>query len=177
MADPKQSGSPDGEPDYLAVGFLRRPHGINGEILMDLHTDFPERLKPGRRLYLGDEHKPVTIAGVRTHGASVLVKLKGIHTPEAAGKLRNTWLFTRAKDVPPLPEGQFYQYQLLGLNVLDESGASLGTLTEILETGANDVYVVTDESGRELLLPAIPSVVLEMQPKDGFIRVHVPEGL
>ena len=177
MVDPKRSGSPDGEPDYLAVGFLRRPHGVNGEILMDLHTDFPERLKPGRKLFLGEGRRPVTVAGVRTHGESVLVRLKGINTPEEAGHFRNTWVFAKTKDVPALPEGQYYQYQLLGLNVLDESGASLGTLTEILETGANDVYVVKDGTGRELLLPVIPSVILEIQPGDGFIRVHLLEGL
>jgi len=177
MAVPKHSGSPGGEPDYLAVGFLRRPHGVNGEILMDLHTDFPERLKSGRRLFLGEERKPTTLVGIRPHGDRVLVRLKGIQTPEAAGLLRNTWVFTRTKDVPPLPEGKYYQHQMLGLKVMDEDGHSLGTLTEILETGANDVYVVTDEEDRELLLPAIPEVILEVQPKDGFIRVHLLEGL
>jgi len=161
----------------LAVGFLRRPHGVDGEILMDLHTDFPERLRPGRKLFLGDEHKPVTLIAVRPNGKSVLVRLKGIDTPETAGQLRNTWLFARTKDVPALPEGQYYQYQLLGLDVLDEAGKLLGKLTEILETGANDVYVVTGEDGTELLLPAIPSVILELKPEDGFIRVHVLEGL
>ena len=78
---------------------------------------------------------------------------------------------------PSLPEGQYYQYELLGLNVVDEENHLLGILTEILETGANDVYVVTDEAGRELLLPAIPSVILDLQPESGFIRVHLLEGL
>jgi 16S rRNA processing protein RimM len=177
MADRKSTGSPLGEPDYLAVGFLRRPHGLDGSMLMDLHTDFPERLRAGRRLFLGDEHKPVTLSSVRQHSESVIVKLKGIDTPEAAGRYRNTWLFVKTKDMPALPEGQHYQYQLLGLKVVDEEGQVLGILTEILETGANDVYVVTNEGGQELLLPAIPSVILELRPEDGLIRVHVLEGL
>jgi 16S rRNA processing protein RimM len=177
MADQKSTGSPPGEPDYLAVGFLRRPHGLGGEMLMDLHTDFPERLKAGRKLFLGDERKAVTLAAVRKHGENVLVKLKGLDTSEAVGRYRNTWLFVKTKDVPSLPEGQYYQHQLLGLKVLDEEGRELGSLTQILETGANDVYVVTDEAGKELLLPAIPPVILELKPEDGFIRVHLIEGL
>lgn len=177
MAAPKHSGSLNGEPEYLAVGFLRRAHGVTGEMVMDLHTDFPERLKSGRNLFLGEERKPVTLIGIRPHGASVLVRLKGIQTPEAAGRLRNTWVFARTKELPPLPEGKYYKYQLLGLDVVDESGRSLGKLKEILETGANDVYVVTNEAGQELLLPAIPEVILEIRPEDGFLRVHLLEGL
>ena len=177
MVETKHTGSPTGEPDYLAVGFLRRPHGIGGEMLMDVHTDFPERLKPGRRLYLGGEHVPVTLTHTRPHGNGLLVKIKGMDTPEEAGKHRNTWLFVKTSEVPALPEGQYYQYQLLGLNVLDEEGRTLGVLKEILATGANDVYVVTNEAGQELLLPVIPEVVLELKPKEGFIRVHLLEGL
>ena len=177
MADVKLPGSPVGEPEYLVIGFLRRPFGVSGEILMDLHTDFPERFRTGRKVYVGDEYKPMTLASVRPHGENLLVRLRGVNTPEAAGQYRNTWLFIKTKDAPPLPEGQYYQYQLLGLKVVDEAGHPLGTLTEILETGANDVYVVKDEAGKEILLPAIPSVILDVQPEAGLIRVHVLEGL
>lgn len=106
MADVQRPGLPTGEPDYLAVGFLRRPHGVAGEILMDLHTDFPERLKPGRKLFLGDDYQPVALAAVRAHGKSVLVTLKGIETPEAAGRFRNTWVFAKTKDMPPTAGGE-----------------------------------------------------------------------
>ncbi len=177
MAEPKNAGSPLGEPDYLAVGYLRRPHGVAGEMLMDLHTDFPERLKPGRSFYLGEEHLPVTLVHVRAHSNGVLVKLKGVDTPEEAGKYRNSWLFVKTREVPPLPEGKYYQHQLLGLDVMDEEGRLLGKLTEILETGANDVYVVARQAGGELLLPAIPSVILDLKPEEGYIRVHLLEGL
>ncbi len=177
MADVKLPGSPVGEPEYLVIGFLRRPFGVSGEILMDLHTDFPERFRTGRKIYVGDEHKPMTLASVRPHGENMLVRLRGVNTPEMAGQYRNTWIFIKTKDAPPLPEGKYYQYQLLGLKVVDEADHPLGTLTEILETGANDVYVVTDEAGKETLLPAIPSVILDVQPEAGFIRVHLLEGL
>lgn len=177
MADPKKAGSPTGEPDYLAVGFLRRPHGVTGEMLMDLHTDFPERLKPGRRLFLGEEHLPVTLVRARPHASGLLIKLEGVNNPEAAGKYRNTWLFVKTHDIPPLPNGQYYQHQIIGLKVVDENDKPLGTLTEILETGANDVYVVVREDGGELLLPAIPQVILDLRPEEGYLRVHLLDGL
>ncbi len=171
------SGSPAGEPEYLVVGFLRRPHGVRGEIAMDVYTDFPERLKSGKRLYVGEEHVLVQLAGVRPHQNGLLVRFKGVDTPEAAGQFRNQWVYVKTSELPPLPAGQFYQHQLLGLHVEDEQGKLLGVLVEILETGANDVYVVVDEKGRELLLPAIPPVILDVQPERGFIRVHLLDGL
>ena len=178
MADKKNpSGSPDGEPVYLVIGFLRRAHGVRGEIIMDLHTDFPERLRNGRKLFVGDDHTPMTLAGARPHAKGMLVKFKGIETPEAAGQLRNQWVYVRAVDVPDLPEGKIYQHELFGYKVMDDEGNPLGELVEILETGANNVYVVRDTSGKEILLPAIPSVVLEIDPARRLMRVHLLEGL
>jgi len=178
MADNKNaSGSPDGEPVYLTVGFLRRPHGVQGEIILDLHTDFPERLKSGRKLFLGEEHTPMTLVSARPHAKGMLIKFKGVETPEDVGQFRNQWVYVHASDVPPLPEGQLYQHELFGFAVVDESDNLLGELAEILETGANDVYVVRDANGREILLPAIPSVILEIDPARRLIRVHMLEGL
>ena len=178
MADKKSaSGSPDGEPVYLTVGFLRRPHGVSGEIILDLHTDFPERLKSGRKLFLGEEYKPMTLVSARPHAKGMLIKFKGIETPEDVGQFRNKWVYVKASDVPPLPEGQLYQHELLGFSVVDESHDLLGELVEILETGANDVYVVRDANRHEILLPAIPSVILELDPARRLIRVHLLEGL
>jgi 16S rRNA processing protein RimM len=178
MAEHKNpSGSPNGEPVYLMVGFLRRPHGLRGEIVMDLHTDFPERLKRGRKLLVSEAYTPLTIESVRNHQQSVLIKFQGIDTPEQAGEYRNQWVYVKASEVPPLPEGKIYQHELFGFQVVDENGKSLGEVVEILETGANNVYVVKDESGREILLPAIPSVILELNTERRIMRVHLLEGL
>ncbi|MGE5776105.1 MAG: ribosome maturation factor RimM [Chloroflexota bacterium] len=178
MADTKNTpGSPDGEPVYLVVGFLRRAHGVHGEIVMDIHTDFPERLQSGKKLFVGEERTPVTLSGVRPHAKGMLVKLKGIETPEEAGRFRNQWVYVRAADVPGLPEGRIYQHELFGFTVEDEQGASLGELVEILETGANDVYVIRNADGREILLPAIPSVILDIDSARRSMRVHLLEGL
>lgn len=173
----QSSGSPAGGPEYLVVGYLRRPHGVHGEIIMDLHTDFPERLKTGNTLFAGEAHRPVSLTGIRAHGTGRLVKFAGVESPEAAGQFRNQWLFVKRADVPTPAEGQLYQHQLFGLEVRDEDGRQLGRLTEIIETGANDVYVVTDENGREVLLPAIPPVILAIDLERRTMRVHVLEGL
>jgi 16S rRNA processing protein RimM len=178
MADTKNApGSPDGEPVYLVVGFLRRAHGVHGEMIMDLHTDFPERLQSGRKLFVGEERKLMTLDGARPHAKGILVKLKGIETPEDAVPLRNQWVYVKATDVPALPEGKLYQHDLFGFQVVDENGNLLGELVEIIETGANDVYVVRNDSGKEILLPAIPSVILELDPDRRAMRVHLLEGL
>jgi 16S rRNA processing protein RimM len=178
MADTSNApGSPDGEPVYLVVGFLRRAHGVHGELVMDLHTDFPERLRSGRKLFIGEEHKPMTLASTRSHAKGMLVKLRGVETPEEAGQFRNQWVYVKATDVPGLPDGRLYQHELFGFEVVDEDGRRLGELVEIIETGANDVYVVKNESGREILLPAIPSVILNLDPDRRLMRVHLLEGL
>ena len=177
MAAKTKTGSPAGEPLYLSVGFLRRPHGVHGEIIMDLHTDFPERMKKGRKIYVGDEHKPVTFENVRTHANGLLVKFKGVNTLDEASLYRNQWVFIKRQDAPALPEGQYYKHELLGLRVIDEHEELLGNLVEIIETGANDVYIVRDDSGREILVPAISSVILDLQPAHGFVRVHLLDGL
>jgi len=176
MADQKNTGSPIGEPLYLSVGFLRRPHGLKGEIIMDLHTDFPERMIEGRELFVGEKHRPMILANARPHQSGMLVKFKGIGTPEDAALYRNQWIYVRA-DAVPLPEGQHYKYELLGLMVVDENDNQLGELVEILETGANDVYVIRDDSEKEILIPNIPSVVLDLDIRARLMRVHLLEGL
>jgi 16S rRNA processing protein RimM len=176
MADTKDTGSPTGEPLYLSVGFLRRPHGVKGEIIMDLHTDFPERMKKGRKLFVGEGHNPMTLTNVRPHQAGLLVKFKDVDTPEDAGLYRNQWVYVQTKDVP-LSDGRHYKHELLGLKVVDENDTPLGVLVEILETGANDVYVVRDDSGKDILLPNIPSVILDLDIGARTMRVHLLDGL
>ena len=93
------------------------------------------------------------------------------------GRFRNQWVYVKAADVPPLPEGQYYKYELIGLDVVDDQGNALGKLNEILETGANDVYVVKNESGKEILLPAIPPVILDVDMGQRVMKVHLLDGL
>ena len=177
MTTENKSGSPEGESIYLAIGYLRRPHGVRGEIIMDLHTDFPDRIKAGRSVYVGEKYEVSTIESARVHGNGMLIKLRGFDTPETAGRFRNQWMYVKSSEVPELPEGKFYKHELIGLTVMTDDGGKLGLLNEVLETGANDVYVVRTDEGKEILLPAIPDVVHEINMEDRVMTVHLLDGL
>jgi 16S rRNA processing protein RimM len=172
------SGSPStGEPEYLVVGFLRRPHGLHGEMVMEIHTDFPERLKPSLPVYIGDSYQKAVITGTRVHNEGLLIKFEGVETPEQAGRLRNQPVYVTAADRPVLPAGQYYHHELIGFAVVDEKQESIGTLIEIMQTGANDVYVVRKPDGREVLLPVISSVILAIEAGKRQICVRPIPGL
>ena len=166
-----------GEPAFLAVGKLRRPHGVRGDILMDILTDFPERLLPGITLYVGETHQPVEVLKCRLHSGAMLLTIEGYSTPEGVGELRNQVVYVRTADRPALPEGEYYHHQLLGLDVVSDTGVALGTVAEILETGANDVLVVRPPVGPEVLLPLIDPVVLAVDLEARQIRVHLLPGI
>ncbi len=178
---PAQAGHPGsptaGEPVYLAVGLLRRPHGVRGDILFTITTDFPERLRPGTLVYVGDEKRKVKITRRRPHNDGILFGFEGISTPEQAAKYTGKIVFVLAQDRPPLPEGEYYHHQIIGLDVFDEADTHLGVVSEILETGANDVYVVQTSGGRELLLPALKQVVLKIDLERKTMKVHLLPGL
>ena len=176
------SGGASGSPDldgakFLAVGRLQRAHGLHGDITMQVLTDFPERLTPGTLLYVGPQHLPLRLRDLRQYKRGVLAAFEGYDTPEATEPLRNLWVYVRADDRPALPDGEYYHHQLLGLKVVDEEQKFLGIISEILETGANDVYVVSPEFGPDLLLPAIESVVQEIDLETGLMRIHLLPGL
>ena len=172
------AGSPlPGEPVFVAVGKLRRPHGVRGEIMMDVYTDFPERLKAGMLLYAGDNRQELSLTRRRWHQDTLLLTFDGYTTPESVGVLRNQVLYVRTAELPPLAEGEYYHHQLVGMSVLDESGRRLGKVSEILETGANDVIIVRSEIGGEILLPLIDDVILEIILPDKQIRVHLLPGI
>ena len=172
------SGSPStGEPVYLAIGHLRRPHGVHGEIVMEVHTDFPERIKKGMKVFVGESHDAMVIEGARFHNEGLIVKFHAVDSPEDVGRLRNLWVYVASADRPPLPEGQYYFHELIGLQVVDDTDDLIGELTEIIETGANNVYVVTRADKSEVLLPAIPSVILDVDMGRRLMRVHLLDGL
>lgn len=166
-----------GEPAFLVVGKIRRPHGVHGDVVVEIYTDFPDRLVPKKSIFLGEQHVKLIIARRRLHNEGLLLGFEGISSPEQAGLYRNQILSIIASETPELPGGRYYFHELLDLHVIDELGNTLGTLTEILETGANDVYVVTSPNGHELLLPAIPEVVLNVDQETKKITVRLLPGL
>lgn len=175
--EPQQESS-TGPPEYLAVGKLRRPHGLKGEIIMDILTDFPERLQEGVVLYAGESRLALQVRSSRPHDKVMLLSFDGYDTPETVGELRNQLVYVLAADRPALPEGEYYHHELLGLRVIDEDGQQIGEITGILETGgANDVYQVITQNSKELLLPDIEEVVLNIDLEAGEMRVHLLPGL
>jgi len=180
--DSSQSAVPagssgDGEPVFLAVGKLRRPHGVRGEIQMDIYTDFPERLTAGVTVFIGEDHTPFLISSSRWHQDSLLIAFRDINDRDEAGALRNSLVYVRADEIPPLEDGEYYHHELIGLGVKDENGSYLGEIKGILETGANDILVVQLENGKEALLPMTDEVVLSIDLMDGMVSVHLLPGL
>jgi 16S rRNA processing protein RimM len=166
-----------GGPAFLIVGKVRRPHGVHGEVVAEIYTDFPERISPKKTLYLGEKHVKMIISSQRQHNEGLLLGFEGISTPEQAGLYRNQILSIAKSEASGLGAGEYYYHELLDLDVVDETGVLLGKLTEILETGANDVYVVSADSGCELLLPAIPEVVLDVDLETKRMKVKLLPGL
>jgi 16S rRNA processing protein RimM len=115
-------------------------------------------------VYFNDEPDPHPVRSSRFHGRQLLLTFDEINDRDAAEDLRGTTVRVSGSQLRPLPEGEFYHYQLIGLSVYVESGEKIGTLSEIIESGEVDVYVVRNRSGREQLFPALKEVVLDIDP-------------
>jgi 16S rRNA processing protein RimM len=148
----------------LTVAVIERPHGVRGEMRARITTDRPEQLKRLKSLYLGDEASPRNVLGVRFHQDRVLLRLAGIDTPEAVKALSGTPLRILGSQTAPLAEGEYFLFQLIDNEVVNEAGEVIGRLHDIIETGANEVYVVKRPDAPDLLLPNIPTVVLSIDP-------------
>lgn len=162
--------------DFLAVGRVLRPHGVRGELLLVSMTDFPEHLAEQKVIYLGEPPEPHPLAGVRLHRGQLILRLADCHDRPSADVYRDQLVRIEAQSAAPLPPGMYYHHQLVGLTVFTEEGEHLGELVEVLETGANDVYVVQGPQG-ELLLPVIADVIRSVDLKARRLTVHLLDGL
>ncbi len=162
--------------DFLAVGRVLRPHGVRGELLLETLTDFPDHLAEVKTVYLGEPPAAHPLAAARVHRGQLILRLADCHTREAADQYRRQVVQIQAVAAAPLPAGSYYHHQLIGLAVVTDAGEALGALSEVLETGANDVYVVKGPT-REVLLPAIRSVILAIDLAAHQVTVHLPDGL
>lgn len=169
---------PDG---YMAVGRVVGVHGLNGELRVELHTDFPERFAPGSALFLGAGLRALEIEGAREHKGMILLALEGIADRDAADALRDEWLFIPDSAAKKLPEGEYWVHEIIGLAVVDESGAAIGQVNDVMQTGANDVYIITPAGdvnrGRELLIPATAEVVQRVDLANQTLTIRLIPGL
>lgn len=163
------------ELDYIAVGRICRPYGVRGEVKVQFLTDFPERFKHLKTVYIDGE--PYTIERRRFIADGVLLKFAGIDTPEAAAFLRNRLIEVPVSEAVPLPPGTYYYFQILGLEAVTTAGEVLGRVVDIIATGANDVYIVRSAEGREVLVPAIEDVVKEVDLQANRLVVELLPGL
>ena len=165
------------DPAYVVIGRVTRPHGVRGEVRVEVHTDEPERFLWLEQVLLGEDSlTPVGIENARFHQKAVILKLKGLETRDAAEALRNQLLLVPFEEAVPLEEDEVFLFQLVGLTVVTTEDEWLGEVTEVLQTGANDVLVVASPAG-ELLIPDIPDVVLQVDLEIGRILVELPPGL
>ena len=162
---------------FLEIGKIVNKHGLNGTVKVMPWCDSPDFLCEFDTLYRGRLHVPVEIEHAAVQKNMVLMKLKGVDTPEAADALRNTVLYMDRNDVE-LDDDTYFIQDLIGMAVVDaDTGTQYGTLTDVLQTGANDVYEVTAEDGRKLLVPVIPDVVIAVDFEADAVRIRPLEGL
>lgn len=165
--------------DLLQVGIITSTHGVKGEVKVYPTTDDPRRFRRLKEVVLdtGREKLNLEIEGVKFFKQFVILKFKGLDNINDIEKYRQKSLYVTRKNAVRLQRDEYFIADLIGLKVQDEDGAELGTVKDVIETGANDVYEVEMADGRSLLLPAIKQCILNVDVENGMMQVHVLEGL
>lgn len=163
----------------LQVGVISSTHGVRGEVKVFPTTDDVKRFKRLKEVILetGKEELLLEIEGVKFFKQFAILKFKGFDNINDIEKYKGKSLFVTRKNAVPLRRDEYFIADLQGLSVEDEDGNLIGTLRDVMETGANDVYIVDMTDGREVLLPAIKECILEVDVEGGKIRVHMMDGL
>jgi len=164
---------------FLRVGVISATHGIKGEVKVFPTTDDPARFKALKTVLLdtGKEHKALEITGVKFFKNKVILKFKGFDNINDIEKYKGMDLLIPREDAVPLEENENFIADLIDMTVVTDRGEILGTLVDVLETGANDVYVIETEEKKEILLPAIKDCILDVNVEEKHMLVHVLEGL
>lgn len=162
--------------EFLEAGKIVTTHGIKGEVKIMPYTDVPELLCDFDRLFIGKKHEEVFIERSRVFKNTVIAKIEGVDTPEAAEKLRNKLLYMHRDDLE-LVDGTYFIQDLIGIEVRDADTEQVyGTIADVMQTGANDVYVVKGND-REYLVPAIADVVITTDIEGGAMTIRPLDGL
>lgn len=165
--------------ERLQVGIISSTHGVRGEVKVFPTTDDVRRFKRLKEVILdtGKEQRVLEIVGVKFFKQFAILKFKGIDNINDIEKYRGQSLYVTRENAVKLKKDEYFIADLIGIKVQDEDGKELGVLNDVIETGANDVYQIEMADGRELLLPAIKQCVLEVNLEEGFMKVHVLDGL
>ena len=166
--------------DRFQIGAVTAAHGVRGEVQVFPMTDDPGRYKKLKQVIVQKKNgaeETLVVESARFFKNTVLLKWKGIETRDDAERYRGSALFVPREDAVPLQENEYFIADLIGLSVLTEDGKRLGALTDVLQTGANDVYEVTLENKKKILIPAIPDCILQVDVEAGEMTVHLLPGL
>jgi 16S rRNA processing protein RimM len=161
---------------FLVIGRILGPQGTSGAVRAQVLTDYPARFESLPIVHVGDSLRPYNVQSAKLEGDTVVLKLAGIDDSTTAVALRNQDLQVPVDQAVELPQGHYFWHQIIGLEIWTDTGQQLGRVSEVLRTGSNDVYVV--RSGlKELLIPAIEDVVLNIDLPGRRIVVHLLPGL
>ena len=165
--------------DMLRVGVFANTHGVRGEIKVFPTTDDAQRFKKLKKVYLdtGKEKMELEITSVRFFKNLVILKFKGIDNINDIEKYKGKDLLVTREQAVPLEEDEYFIYDIIGAKVVTEDGKDFGELKEVLQTGANDVYVVETTEGKEILLPVIDECILDIDIENKIVMAHIMPGL
>lgn len=168
-----------GEREWLAVGRARRAHGVHGDVLVEIVTDFPERMAPGVTVGFGEAQPQrfFTLHALRHHKGCWLLSLDGVEDRRAAEQLAPAWVFLVAQERSSLPENYYYEHELIGCRCRAPDGADLGRVAELVDLGGGTLLRVTVEGGGEVLVPFRSPIVVGVDLGSGVIHLDPPEGL
>ncbi|MDE2748279.1 MAG: ribosome maturation factor RimM [Chloroflexota bacterium] len=169
------------DPKFLVIGEILRPHGLRGELRMRVLSDNPERLAELDAVYLGESPNDTTperraLHGLRFNKEYALLRLEGCRSRNDAETLRDAKVMISMDQAAPLNDGEYFLFQLLGMKVVTED-FQVGTVKDVLQTGANDVYIVESDAYGEVLIPAHAETIVSIDFDAGVIRMVLPEGL
>ena len=162
--------------NFLEIGKIVSTHGIKGELRIEPWCDSPQFFAKLKELYFDNGRTKISISS-RPHKRMIIAKIKGVDTAEQADELRGRVLYMNREDVK-LPEGEYYIQDLIDCRVLDVNDRrEYGIISDVLKTGANDVYEITDRQNRKLLIPVIPNVVKSVDVFSGEILIEPMKGI
>lgn len=167
---------PDG---HTQVGEIVSVHGVDGTLKVYPTTDFVERLAERREIWIGNQGEPSVVSHAQIHGKVILLRIQGVTNRDQAEGLRGALLSVPTQSLPPLPEGEYYWHQLVGLEVREfETGRVLGQLTQVIRSGAHhDLFEVDRSPQKPLLIPALKHMVHGVDIEGGVMEVVLPDGL